>query len=315
MESKNDRTATTYLSWGGDDKFDNWAMKFRSKHTYILDRDVEDEFVRVSLQPTLETIRKLTVEIKDAHCLEKNLIFACYQASHAKNADEYAAAIARKNREILALQMNKQKESVSNLLAFIFRNRTTAVGFFNKARRMPIEGRHAVDAPASDKVDILNSLLGEYEYGLAKDVVNPVPIGVDAAFSYGPFLFDKEATDIVRREPPNVAELGLIFHLVYLFRYFTSKSTRQGSTDTFALHSEFFGEELRVQGEMLHAEGKPNYALVAILVNATFNKKYRANDMKLRLKDLLAPPSNVAKKLAGKKRYIDFAGWEIRHPT
>lgn len=311
MGTDHKRTAITPVNWGGGGKFEQWEAKFRSKFTYVIDRDVKDEFVRVPLQPALEKIRKLKVQTKDVQCLEKNLIFACYQASHTKNVDDYSAANARRNREILLLQMGKQKESVNNLLAFISLNRAAAVGFFNKSRRMPTEGRHTVDAPASDKAEILNSLLAEYKYGLDKDAVNPVPIGVDAAFSYGPFIFDKEADDIVKREPPNVAELGLMFHLVYLFRYFTTKSAPQASTDTFTRHSEFVGDELIIQGEMLHGEGSPNYALVAILVNATFNKKYRASDVKLRLKDLLGPPRNVATKLAGKKRYIDFAGWEI----
>ncbi|MDD5384545.1 MAG: hypothetical protein PHG89_06665 [Gallionella sp.] len=302
------------VCWGGDDKFEKWAAGFRTKYTYVRDSDAEGKLSRAPLHQTLEQIRRMKVWVGDGACFEKNLIFACYQAAHTKKPEEYAAARARQEREKLLLQLQSQMKHARGVLGFITNNPSTVIGCYRKSNGMPSEGRNLVLATPDEKMDMLAGLLAEYEYGLAKDAKDELAIGVHCLFGFGPFLYDKEALDIEKREAPNVAELGLIFHLTYLFRYFTAESEPRQSKDN-TNDSGFVGDELRVYGEMLNDGGKPYYAQVAALVNATLGKKFHSDDMKLRLKDLLAPPKRASAKLPGKKKYIEFAGWEINSPA
>ena len=308
------KKAPAYRCWGGDDKFEKWADVFRTKFTFVTDSDADGKLSRVPLQQTLEKIRRTKVWANDAACLEKNLLYACYQAANTKKPEEYSAARARQGREQLLLQMKSQKKFVKGLIEFISRNPNAVMGFFSKAQKMPTDGRNMVLATSGEKLTLLTGLLTEYDYGLKKDIDIQFPLGVDTEFRFGPFLFDKEASEIERREPPNIVELGLIFHLVFLFRYFTAESA-PGASQNSSVNSEFCGDELMVRGQMLNDGGKPCYAYVAALVNATLGKKFHPNDMKLRLKDLLALTDKASAKLAGRKKYIEFAGWETNSPA
>lgn len=308
------KKTSTHKYWGDGDKFEKWATAFCTKSTYVPDADNKGQLFRESLQHTLEKIRGMKVWVKDAKCLERNLLYACYQAAHTKQPKEYSAARALHERELLLRQMESQKKIVKGCLAFISRNPDVVTRFFSGAQKMPTKGRSVVLATAEEKLGMLSGLLNEYDYGLEKDIDIQFPLGVDIEFRFGPFLFNKEASAIQGREVPNVVEHGLIFHLVFLFRYFTAESTPRTSPDN-SMDSEFFGEELRVRGEMLIDGGKPCYAQVAALVNATLNKRFKPKDMSSRLKDLLAQPKRASAKLAGRKNYIEFAGWEINSPT
>lgn len=308
------KKSSSSLSWGGDDRFEPWAASFRSRFTYALDKDSESKLSRVPLSETLEQVRRMKVWVKDSACLEKNVLFACYQAAHTKRPEEYEAARARAERENLVLQLNAQKKFAEGLLGFVTRNQSKVTGCFQKAKGMTSKGRDVVIATPDEKSGMLAGLLAEYEYGLERDLNDQLAIGVDNLYQFGPFLFEKEVFHIEKREAPNVTELGLIFHLSYLFRYFTAKSEPQQSRDN-TRDSGLLGDELRVKGEMLNEGGKPCHAQVASLVNAVIGKKYKPDDIKFRLKDLLAPPVRTSRKLAGRKKYIEFAGWEIEAPS
>jgi hypothetical protein len=251
----------------------------------------------------------MKVWVKDSTCLEKNLLFACYQAAHTKKPTEYSSARVRRERERMVLQIQSQMKLAKELLGFISANPNTVIGCYKNTKGMPWKDRDLVLATPEEKLGMLSGLLAEYEYGLEKDAKDELALCVTNSYGFGPFLYDKEASYVERREKPNVAELGLIFHLIYLFRYFTAESEPKQSKNNIS-DSGFFDDKLVVLGEMLDNGGKPCYTQVAALVNTTLNKRYKPADIKLRLKDLLSP-SEKDKSKGYKKKYIVFAGWEI----
>lgn len=294
--------------------FLKWAEQFRSKHTYVDDPDSETGNVRIPLYAVLEPIKKMRVRVKDVACLEMNLLYACYQAAHSKPPEDYSTSIARRKWEVNELSLQAQQKYVDSLCSYSIRNQTVVGNCFARASKMPREGRHTVDASAEDKAEIFQALLAEYAWGLKRVIKSPVIMGVDAKFGFGPFAYDKDAEEIEKRDRPDVITLGLCFNLVYLFRYFTAESLPSESSELFDIQPEFFGNELKFRGNMLEV-GIPNYRTVAALVNATLKTRLSTDDIKLRLKDLLRPPKKVSPKLAGRKRDIEFFGWEVNIPT
>lgn len=292
-------------------QFLGWVEQFRLKHTHVDDPDSETKQSRVPLYTILEPIKGMKVWIKDVTCLEMNLLYACYQAAHSKPPESYTTSMARIEWNKLKLSLQSQQKYVDGLRTFALRHPATVTKCFAKAKRMVRDGKHTVDAPAQDKTDMLCVLLEEYSFGLKKELKNSMAMGVDAKFGFGPFAYDKDAEDIEKRENPDVITLGLCFHLVYLFRYFTANSAPQNSNEMFVIQPEFFGDELKIRGAMLDNWGSPNYRIVAALVNATFKTKYSTDAIKLRIKDLLRPPKTAKSTPISPKRHIDFVGWEV----
>jgi hypothetical protein len=152
------------------------------------------------------------------------------------------------------------------------------------------------------KVREIEHLLEQYRAGLeaVKDFDHPIHLSIDL-FCYGPFQWGIPI-EKWRFKKQNVLQAGLIFHLSYLFRYFTCAELPE------PLDARFKGWELEFYGPMLEC-GAPHTELVAPLVNAVFNTKLTTTQVMHRLKDLRRRKSKGS-------RHINrpaFIGWSL-HP-
>lgn len=290
--------------------FLNWAGHFQQKHTYVHDANTEGGFRFAPLSELLSPIKKMRVSERSANTLERNLLYACYQAIHSKEPEDYSTTLLRRKWENTELAISSQQAYVKKLKEFSGNYPDVFVQCFYKGTPHKV-GSGQVDASSRDVAITFQALLDEYAVGLKRVLINSAfAMGPNANFGLGPFAYDKEVREIEKRERPDVITLGLCFHLVYLFRYFTAEHPLP-KQDAFSATPEFYGEELKIWGEMLPASvGKPHYAIVAALVNACFKSKMSPDDIKLRLKDQHRPSKKVLAKLAGQNRYISFTGWE-----
>lgn len=99
-------------SWS--DHFLSWAEQLKHKNTRIRDAKTDGGFRFVPLSEVLKPLKKMRVSVGNATSLEMNLLYACYQAVHSKNPDDYSAALSRRKWEITELALRSQQEYVEN---------------------------------------------------------------------------------------------------------------------------------------------------------------------------------------------------------
>jgi len=153
---------------------------------------------------------------------------------------------------------------------------------------------------SSTRLERLTSLLLDLKDGLLEfqdDPDHPALIS-SSDFQYGPFEFDfdlnvnlKHKGTKLEEEGKNIIHTGLMFHLTYLFRYFTRQLVPKTSP------AFFNGDILMLDMVRMIKVGKPYGQHVAALVNAVFNEKYSTRNVKDRLDSLYkTTPGSKTKK-------------------
>lgn len=269
--------------------FADWEEQFKKRSAYVSGSPPHMKAVHA----VLATFDGVALSRGSHELLRRNALWACYQASHAPDpSEDHPARERRKTREARrALQGHL--EEVSNVLAFIERH--------NDLARTAIEygsaGRKAKTAELNELRRLLKDYLAGHEE--VRDADHPAHVSL-SDFLYGPFEFwiPIEKWHFKAKE---INQLGLMFHLIYLFRHFTC-SKLPGNAE-----ARLIGWELEFHGYMLKC-GRPHTELVAPLVNATFKKtKYSPQDVRYRVRELTKAKTKGSRYVNSPK----FLGWSL----
>ena len=261
-----------------DHTFQDWADEFKHRPASIY--DVQGNLVKKCLvKDILGNVLKLKLARRDSPKLEQNVLYACFKAATAPPPDEDSAA---KHREFFKEQfslIDSHRQDVARIRDYLADQREMACKAMAHADPPGAQRRHHVTNIVLAEVDDFMKVLSRYETGLTHiaDWDHPAHISADD-FRYGPFEMHNDLYEMLAK-PKNINQTGLMFHLAYLFRYFTSHTSSIPRID--------IGRDiLDVQGEML-SDGRPHHELVAPLVNAVFDLTLSASKVKDRLRDLV----------------------------
>jgi hypothetical protein len=275
--------------------FDDWQVTFKKKPAFIAGTKATPSHKR-AVAEVLADIDGVPL-VRGTHTvLRHNALFACYSAQYAlhPSADEAANDRARLRAGHKAL--SQHAETVSRVLDFATKHRAMA----EKAMSCSTApNASTINPDALAEVEQLVTELSRYAVGLkaVMDVDHPIHI-TPSDFRYGPFELSVPI-ETWRFKLKGVNQLGLMFHLVYVCRYFTCQQLPDG------IEARFDDETglLDFYGRMLDC-GEPHTDLVAPLVNAVFNTKFSALKVRDRLNDL-------TRKSKGSRfpHWPRFVGW------
>ena len=234
--------------------------------------------------------------------LQRNALYACYQARYAANPDQHVAAAERNELREGHKALEGHLIQVNGMLAFLERHasmakKAVAVGFGRDGNTVLPMGK------AGETLQELKQVLLQYRRGLEEieDFDHPIHI-TSADFEYRPFEFDIPI-HVWHNKTKNLAHVGLMFHLTYLFKYFTSPNLPQ------RIDARFVDWRLEFNGPMLKGSGgKAHSEIVAPLVNAVFQSRYSPLQVQNRLKDLTIRKKSKGSEL---RNAAIFIGWEL----
>lgn len=210
--------------------------------------------------------------------LELNILRACFDAEMAPHPDKDEAAQHRRIFKERFRKLTDHRKDVDRVCTYLAYEGAMA----RKAMIHSDYSGHTSSLSASTlaaaDVDELTNLLIRYQRGLERisDFDHPAHIS-EEDFRYGPFELHGDLYRLLTK-PKEINQTGLMFHLAYLFRYFTSQEQPPS-------HIDIGRDILDVHGVML-STGRPHLELVAPLVNAVFKTKLSAQNVKDRLRDL-----------------------------
>jgi hypothetical protein len=300
----------TYPSISDTDKFKSWIEQFRNIQSFVrpagsLKKD-KDSAIKRPIKETLKAIQDISVRPGLPATLELNLLYACFLASKTPPPDNDIFAQGR-----LALRLEREQRpealsAISTLLDYISDNSVIVRVATALTDNPKITIAHQPTPLSVKNFELLQKLLRDLKQGLLElsNPRHPALITSDD-FHYGPFEFDFDLNLELKRKGTKKEDLGmhmihtgLMFHLTYLFRYFTSKIKPPRS-------AAFFDKDILVLDSvrMIYV-GKPYGRLVAALTNAVFKERYSSRDVKDRLDSLykLTPGSKTKKNPV-------FTGW------
>jgi hypothetical protein len=283
-------------------QFLDWVPLFNARSAAIYGRH-RKLVTKRTVNAILAGASKLAVARGTPAQLQANLLYACFRAESAVASGDCAAAEHRKTFEAEFALLKDHHDDVLRARNHLVGHRDMALKAMAHAETSRGSSRQLVDESAIARIDGLRSLLDLYEHGLAEICdFNHVSHISAMDFRCGPFEFDDDLYDD-RQTRSDVYETGLMFHLAYLFRYFTSAAPPPSWVD-------IGGNILDVNGFML-STGRPHNDLIAPLVNAVFATKMSASAVKDRLRDLnrFSKGSCKPSALPRPRKSILFVGW------
>lgn len=282
-------------------QFDDWIGQFRTRPAPLYG----NQATLIEKCPVAEILKRASL-IKLARGtptrLELNILRACFDAAMAPHPDEDDAAKHRRDFEERFGQLSDHRKDVDRVCAYLVDERAMARKAMTHSGRLGDTSSLSVSTVAGADVDELTKLLLRYKRGLERigDFDHPAHIS-EEDFRYGPFELHDALYKLLAK-PKGINQTGLMFHLAYLFRYFTSQAQPPS-------HVEIGRDILDVHGVML-SKGRPHHELVAALVNAVFKTKLSAHNVKDRLRDLYRFSKGSHKPSSPRAvKHTRFLGW------
>ena len=281
-------------------QFQEWAHEFRTKLAFVAGVLGEPPD-KQPVHAILDKFKQLKLVRGTHEQLQRNALYACYQAAHAGDPDQHSSAKERKEFRESYQALTGHLVHVNQALAFIHNHATMAqkglaIGSVEPGNKpLPMDKAGAALAE-------LQQLLEQYRGGLEEiqDFDHPLHI-TSVDFWYPPFEFSIPIYNWHNKKK-NLPQVGLIFHLTYLFKYFTCPDLPEN------IDARFNEWRLEFYGPMLRDCGKAHTELVAPLVNAVFPKaKLSPLQVQNRLKELVSRQKSKGAKLRNQVRFIGWA--------
>ncbi len=281
------------------DNFCKWISKFSNKTAYVC---TKSDCVKYAINKTLAELTSIKIKTKDVNILELNILRACYLASEAEMPEKDWRA---QNRNELKSFMDSLPIALQNiylLLNFISSNKSFSAKAFAVTGSDNSKKTNTESPSDYKKLKDLEHLLVDYESGLMdfSSDHDHVALISSSDFIYGPFEFNYDLNSEWKSKGTkssdmgkNIIEAGLMFHLAYLFRYFTMDSPPVIPGQVFFDKDEI----LLIDSVKMLKDGKPHFHLIANFTNAVFATKYSSRDIKDKLDSLLKTHSKSAPDL------------------
>jgi hypothetical protein len=313
------------------DAFKSWASAFEKRKSFFFDLKFENDdgdcprLVADVLGDKALLDTKLAPEL-----LKRNLLYACFQAEHAMTL---GADSTHKLRQEFSTGYSTLGELESSLFAFtdlldkhpevIIAALRYLDGPLNKADRPAWRYEPNLDPLAT--LAVLKPAIKKIARSYRLSANNKDPNFTDSTLDCraGPFMFynrkeNRGHSSGTPRSYGGLVEDGLLFHLTYLFRFFT------GGTGVTPIPLKLDANDVVVVEGPMIKKGSPHAEIVSFLFNATFRKRYQeainGRDVADRLKSLSkqSKSGNVTKdfdKTMNPKRpdylwnCLEFVGW------
>ena len=312
--------------------FSSWKIAFEKRKSHFFDNKLENEdgeYPR-SVSDVLDDISFLDTKL-ESEILTNNLQYACYQAERTmrlgadpvdrirKEFSTGYSALGKLEPALFAFAdlLEKHPEVIIAALEYLD-------GPLNMADRPAWRYEPSLDPHATLRVlrPAIKKIARSYRLSLNNKDPNFTDSTLDCRA--GPFLFYNRSENRGHSSGPprsyeSLVEDGLLFHLTYLFRFFTGG----GGVSPVPLGLNSNGV-LAVEGPMLK-KGDPHAEFVSFLFNATFKKKYQeaingdAVEWRLKSLDKKSKYGKVAKKSDKQKAepnrldyswcLLEFVGW------
>jgi len=255
-------------------EFANWSTVFVKKTTYIGMPKTECGYEATSVQKVLDSFKEIKLINGNVEMLRRNALYACYQAQRAQRfLDEGGIPPSdklRKENDLGLAALKKAIDALDQVATLLKKHEDVMIlglGFPNSF--LEIEPKKKIGSPSEAYRNTLFCV--EKLLAVARKIDHPEFVGLLNPYvddGADPFLLynRKETRSEASGPKPNVIEVGLIFHLAYLFRYYTGGGAEQANYIYPRDSGEFVFE-----GPMLRG-GEPCMDLVTPLFNATFHK-------------------------------------------
>lgn len=277
------------------ESFNLWVSKsLLTKQSYFCQAGkAKSDATKQPINKVFDNILSIPVTVKTAHILQLNIFRACYLACEAETPDKDIHAQSRTESQDFLTQLPVALESVKSLVDFITRYR-----YLSAIAITETNNSEQVSTPSDSgfqRLSMLGKLIDDLEAGLLdfKNDNDHIALISGSDFTYGPFDLSIDLNKEWKSkgvssvgEGVNIIETGLMFHLTYLFRFFSTENPDQNFTS-------FFNENiLMLDSVRMIKTGKPQHHLVALIVNAVFDTKYSSTDVKDRLNSIKKPKAN-----------------------
>ena len=262
--------------------FSDWRQAFERRSGPVYAPTITGNWIRKSVSTTLNEIRKIPVIVEDNELLILNILVACWQAEHFRLGTFGRIREQRKQAEQAFSQLSQQALYAQQVRLFAAEHSE----YLAEALKAANTTKDYSTDDATEDAETLLELIRQYERGLRRIEEYHHPAHIDPLLdhAHGPLLLNTSIRVNTKAgeklsKLPDAQSTGLIFQLVYLFRYFT------GQTHKVTSRARFQGKRLVIEGHMIDG-GRPYYSHVATLVNAALNAKLTPEQVKYRLIDL-----------------------------
>ena len=249
--------------------------------------------------------------------LISNVLYACYQAENASKLKIDPAAKRREDFKGAFDALYKHQQAIRDVADLFRRHPDAMIAALNYPSDNPLSQGDR-DANVESKIksvqtvlaipSVLEQVLAGFHESKADD--EPYFLDMVANEVEGPFLFlnrnDRRGpkSNGKRRTFQGLVRDGLLFHLTYLFRFFT-RTDEEKRLNFFARMTP--EGRLAFLGPMINV-GDPNRDLVAHFFNATFpaasqSESFTGQIVSDRLATLLSPPRKRTK--SGSKKEVE----------
>jgi hypothetical protein len=234
--------------------------------------------------------------------VRSNILSACFQASIAVNPDTGPEGQRRLAEKTIRNRLGDHRAEVDEVIEFLDQANDMAAKAMSCGIASPGRQPSQISKAGYDNVLALSELLIRYRAGLelVSKIDHPIHIA-SRDFQYGPFRFNYYI-DEWKYKGGDIRHAGLMFHLSYLFRYFTCEYLPQGIECTMQ------SGLLRFYGPMLEC-GRPHTEIVSALVDAVFKCNLSPERVRDRLRDLGRGASKGNRRPRSKPQ-IGFVGWD-----
>ena len=273
--------------------FEKWAESFQNKPAPLYKSIGKKKRVH----EVLAEFHGIKLGRPDVATLQRNVLYACYQAKFSRDPNSDAHAKERQAFIDSHKQLPTHFKEVRSVLAYLTQydgipRKAMSAAVASAGNKWPVT---QVTTGGTRKVEELRGLLGLYLAGL-ENAKKPPRLYY---FPIGPLEVSLSRYRWARKI--DMRHIGLMFNLTFLFRYFTAE-TLPGELDIRDVGHGL----LDINGPMLRG-GDPHTDLVAPLVNATFEATtYRSE----KIRDLL---NDLNRRTSGAKfpKRPQFIGWDL----
>ncbi len=242
------------------------------------------DFKMIDLNGTIAEIKKFKLARGDHGMLVKNLLYACYQAVHAVDPAKDDLQIERNEYRSKIARLPTVVKKIDALLASIEAEHDLVSLALKHTRHTRIGSDCVFDWEGFELPAIIESLLTHLRNELSQmcGPEHPGLLDFDLDYLYGPLYFlenwnrekssEKSSTSTFvfpASKKTEANQLGLIFHLVYLIRYFTVSDLGPNCKAQLTSDGELIDLGRMINSDVIKQE------VVAQLYNAAFAARDR----------------------------------------
>ena len=266
------------------DHFDQWKKSFLENSASLKSANYVGGVGKIPPKETIEKIKTFELARGDHATLINNLLYACYQAEHAIDPDCAEIQIERDKYRARIKEFPDVATKIKELLKYIQENHDLVSSALKYSDMTTIGANALKISKGLESPEIIESLLTRLTDGFTQmqTAEHPGLLNFDLDYLHGPLWFlddgkrDQETGKLQENtlvfpqsQKLNANQVGLIFHLVYIVRYFLVSELEPQCKARLTNVGELIDLGPMINCRVTKRE------IVAHLYNATFEARYQ----------------------------------------